>query len=265
MTATALSNVAAWWESCVSNEDCRYRMLVFGPFVQHEVLFWGYCGVLLFLEFFAFHLVAKYKIQQLRITPAEVVKCVKLVLFNQLVVSFGLNLALSTLAFKVYTYERMSLKYFPSWNIVLANLVGFILIEEVLFYYSHRALHYGPIYPYIHKIHHQFKAPFGPAAEYAHPIELIFSNILPLMAGPLILRPHVLVSWLWYGIGIIGTISHHSGYKFPFLVGGLDPLFHDYHHYSFVCNFGLLGIFDWLHGTDKGFHEYRSTSKQKKM
>jgi sterol desaturase/sphingolipid hydroxylase (fatty acid hydroxylase superfamily) len=63
--------------------------------------------------------------------------------------------------------------------IILRDLVIYILLEEVLFYYSHRLLHWKRIYKYVHKQHHDFKAPIGIAAEYAHPIEFVFGNLLP--------------------------------------------------------------------------------------
>jgi len=66
----------------------------------------------------------------------------------------------------------------------------------------------------------------------------------------------VAVNWTWYGLAVLVTICHHSGYKFPWMVGSLDPRFHDYHHYSFKWNFGLLGWLDRLHHTDVGYQQY---------
>jgi methylsterol monooxygenase len=40
----------------------------------------------------------------------------------------------------------------------------------------------------IHKQHHDFKQPFGIASVYAHPIEHVLSNLLPVLAGPAVMR-----------------------------------------------------------------------------
>ena len=42
----------------------------------------------------------------------------------------------------------------------------------------------GPFYKYIHKIHHQYSAPFGLAAEYASPIEVMFLVGIPSPPNP---------------------------------------------------------------------------------
>lgn len=50
-------------------------------------------------------------------------------------------------------------------------------------YWAHRALHYGPLYKKIHKLHHEFSAPFGLAAEYAHPLEILILG-MGTIGGP---------------------------------------------------------------------------------
>ncbi len=71
----------------------------------------------------------------------------------------------------------------PTFQWVLLELSICILIEELVFYYSHRLLHNPRIYKYIHKKHHEWTAPIAITAIYCHPIEHIFSNLLPPLLG----------------------------------------------------------------------------------
>lgn len=49
----------------------------------------------------------------------------------------------------------------------------FFVIEDAWHYFGHRLFHYPYLYKRIHKLHHTYSAPFGLAAEYAHPIETL--------------------------------------------------------------------------------------------
>ena len=52
------------------------------------------------------------------------------------------------------------------------------VVEDTWHYFLHRLLHHNSIYKYVHKMHHNFQAPFGAVAEYAHPIETVGESIL---------------------------------------------------------------------------------------
>ncbi|KAG6372566.1 hypothetical protein JVT61DRAFT_7678 [Boletus reticuloceps] len=56
---------------------------------------------------------------------------------------------------------------------------------NMLHYFAHQALHWGPLYKHIHKLHHKYSAPFGLAAEYAHPAE-VFILGTGTIAGPML-------------------------------------------------------------------------------
>lgn len=62
--------------------------------------------------------------------------------------------------------------------VTVAQLVACLVLEDTWHYFLHRLLHHKRIYKYVHKVHHNFQAPFGMTAEYAHWIETLGEFIL---------------------------------------------------------------------------------------
>ncbi|XP_061188759.1 fatty acid hydroxylase domain-containing protein 2-like [Saccostrea echinata] len=140
----------------------------------------------------------------------------------------------------------------PSISSFFLHFSGFIVIEEIGFYYAHRLLHSSFFYKRIHKKHHEWTAPVGLTAVYAHPVEMLISNLIPFLCGPVVFASNLVTSLWWFAIAFTVTIIHHSGYHLPLLP---SPEFHDFHHLKFTGNYGVLGVLDRLHGTDKLFRE----------
>ncbi|KAI9598126.1 hypothetical protein BDF19DRAFT_433580 [Syncephalis fuscata] len=183
------------------------------------------------------------------------IKAGKQALFNWIFVNFPTGLT----AYCIIAYGQqrsITTEPLPTLSTLLLHLAAFAVVEEIGFYYSHRLFHHPRIYKYIHKRHHEFTAPIGIAAIYAHPIEHLFANLLPLFAGPIIMQSHVMVFWLWLCIGLVNTINSHCGFALPFMPSPLD---HDYHHQVFNANYGVLGVLDTLHNTRGGFEAWRSS------
>lgn len=129
---------------------------------------------------------------------------------------------------------------------LLLSLAVYSLFAEVGFYSTHLLFHHPSIYQYIHKKHHSFTAPVAVAALYAHPAEILLSNLIPLVLGPIVLGSHPYVYWTWFVVSIINTLNAHCGYELPFMP---SPRFHDLHHRKFRHNYGILYMMDAAFGT----------------
>ena len=126
------------------------------------------------------------------------------------------------------------------------------------FYWTHRMLHTSLFYKSVHKQHHEFAGSLGIAAEYAHPFEVVVSNILPSIGGaifPIGGCQHPLCVVVWLSMRLYQTYCAHSGLllKGTFLeLIGYDHVesacFHDHHHTRNMGNYGSM-VTDWLFGT----------------
>lgn len=192
----------------------------------------------------------KYKIQPDKNVPVDFAKLKKAVLqvmFNQ----FVLGVPFMYITFLVMQWRGCSFgRELPTFHWVAVEMTAFVLVEEILFYYSHRLFHYSIFYRYIHKKHHEWTAPVGVTSIYAHPVEHILANMLPIVMGPILMKSHIATSIMWFTVALVSTSISHCGYHLPFLP---SPEAHDFHHLKFVNNYGMLGVLDRLHGTDRLF------------
>ncbi|KAJ8767626.1 hypothetical protein K2173_018184 [Erythroxylum novogranatense] len=201
----------------------------------------------------------KYKIQpKAKVSLSEMFRCYKDVMTVFLLVVGPLQLV-SFPSIKMIGI-RTSLPLPSGWEIFLQLLVYF-LVEDYMNYWIHRFLHTTWGYEKIHWVHHEYSAPNGFAAPYAHWAEVLILGI-PSFAGPAMAPGHMITFWLWIVFRQIEAIETHSGYDFPWtptkyipFYGGAD--YHDYHHYvgrQSRSNFASVFTYcDYLYGTDKGY------------
>ena len=100
----------------------------------------------------------------------------------------------------------------PSLGEMAAQLLVYFLVEDYLNYWIHRLLHGEWGYQKIHRVHHEFTAPIGFAAPYAHWAEVLILGI-PSFVGPAIAPGHTITFWLWIVLRQVEAIDTHSGYE----------------------------------------------------
>jgi sterol desaturase/sphingolipid hydroxylase (fatty acid hydroxylase superfamily) len=155
------------------------------------------------------------------------------------------------------------------------RIAGCVLIEDTLFYWTHRLLHQKWLYAHVHKRHHSFVSSHALAAEHAHIGETLLSNMLPFYAGPVILRLHGTTFMLWTWLRIAEAVDGHSGFAMPkpllLLLSPLSLLHererHDFHHSHSGGPDGvgtsgvygsLLPFWDWAMGTDRSYDVWKN-------
>lgn len=154
----------------------------------------------------------------------------------------------------------------------MLHISGMHLINEYLLYFMHRLAHEIPwVYRKFHKQHHQYVGSVGFAAEYAHPVEALFTAQIPTLGYCLLFSDRIHpVLWLcWLACRAEETYEVHSGYCFKgsfldkiFLLNSDLAEHHDFHH---TVNKGTYAseVADLLFGTMDDFHAHKAAAARK--
>jgi 4-alpha-methyl-delta7-sterol-4alpha-methyl oxidase len=142
----------------------------------------------------------------------------------------------------------------PAWYVIAAQVLFFILLDDFLYYWMHRAMHVPWLFKRIHGWHHRILTPWAITGHYMHPVEYILTGTLSL-AGPLLLGAHVVALWVWFAFRQWEAAEGHCGYELPWTPTHLLPfndgaIHHDVHHARVKGNYaGFLVWTDLLFGT----------------
>ncbi|KAI9462607.1 hypothetical protein F5148DRAFT_1276568 [Russula earlei] len=222
-------------------------------FILHETVYFGRCIPWIIID--AIPYFRKWKLQPGKVpTPQEQWdRKHSILLFHPVAESFAMS-----------TWQVP----FPSWEDMLPQLAFFFLRTcSTIHYFSHQLLHTPLLYKYIHQFHHKYSAPFGLAAEYAHPLEVMILGTGTIV-GPLLycwFKPnlHIITVYIWITLRLFQAIDAHSGYDFPWSLQHIVPFWsgaehHDFHHMAFVNNFSTsFRWWDRILGTDDKYRTYR--------
>ncbi|NXN93863.1 FXDC2 protein, partial [Rhinopomastus cyanomelas] len=251
----------AWLTLYYQFEGDEWTIFLFGAAVVPGLAFWCFNGILLVADVTGKPtFITRYRIQQGKNDPVDTKKlrqAIYTVLFNQFFVSLPM---LVPMFYVMEWWGNTFHKELPTFRWFLVELSVFTLLEEILFYYTHRLVHHPLLYKNVHKKHHEWTAPIGVVSIYAHPLEHILSNTLPVMTGPMVMGSHIVSIATWFSLALITTSISHCGYHLPFLP---SPEFHDFHHLKFNQCYGVLGVLDYLHGTDRVFRQTKAYERHR--
>ncbi|KAL1857516.1 hypothetical protein VTK73DRAFT_8044 [Phialemonium thermophilum] len=239
-------------------------------FVMHEVVYFGRSLPWVIID--AIPAFNKYKIQNQKIpTWKEQWDCAALVLLSH----FTVELPQIWLFHPVATYLGMEygVPFPPLWKMAMQIAIFFVM-EDTWHYWFHRILHYGPLYRSIHKLHHTYSAPFGLAAEYASPIEVMLLG-MGIVGSPVLWVTftgdlHLITMYLWIILRLFQAIDAHSGYDFPWSLRHFLPFWagadhHDLHHERFIGNYASsFRWWDFCLDTEAG-EEASKKRREKKL
>jgi sterol desaturase/sphingolipid hydroxylase (fatty acid hydroxylase superfamily) len=163
--------------------------------------------------------------------------------FDSLSYSVPMKLTRSCLSFPtvmyfiVYPISRRSVSHIspaPSASSIFAHLILFVVCEDCMFYWLHRASHHPYLYSYVHKQHHEFKINHPLCFHYSTILEGLFVNTGSLAShfsgphslrlrtavsslfAPAFMQAHTFTFCIWFFIRVVETVDAHSGYRLPF-------------------------------------------------
>ncbi|KAI8599140.1 C-4 sterol methyl oxidase [Dissophora ornata] len=257
-----------YWASFFQDRDEAFVTLML-LFVSHEIIYFGRCIPYWIADMMPS--MQKYKIQQKTIqnTSKNQWKVFRHVLMSHFFLELPMIVGFHPVA--VYLGMAISAVPFPPLSKMILQIFLFFVFEDFFHYWAHRALHYGALYKHIHKQHHEWSAPFGLTAEYAHPVEVLILG-MGTISGPLLWcyfthDLHLATTMTWMTLRLFQAVEAHSGYDFPWSTHHWLPFWsgsehHDYHHMAFTNNFSSsFRWWDHIFGTNKKYLAYKQRQK----
>ncbi len=143
-----------------------------------------------------------------------------------------------------------------------------LFIDDMFFYWSHRAMHLPRFYKFFHKVHHESTDPSPLTAFAFHPSEAVIEQLMPLLV-PFLLPLNFGVILAWQVFSMLNNVVGHLGYevypkgwvKLPLLKFKTASTHHNMHHQLFNGNYALYFTWwdKWM-GTE--FKDYETRHEQ---
>uniref|UniRef100_A0A3B3YNA9 Fatty acid hydroxylase domain-containing protein n=1 Tax=Poecilia mexicana TaxID=48701 RepID=A0A3B3YNA9_9TELE len=231
-----------WTQVYLLFEGHDAALFFVGTMLAPTSVFWMLNGLLLLVDTSGKpSFITRYRIQEGRNDPLR--QAVRTVLFNQVLVSGPMVVLVYLLASRT---GRPCGPELPTFHRGLMELALFSMLEEILFYYSHRLFHHPSLYKHFHKQHHEWTAPIGVVSIYAHPLEHV-------VQPPFFLRLLLVDSLRMFpSFSPVDPVSKQTNSNTKHLFMLLSP---EFNQSPFNQCFGVFGVLDRLHGTDSRFRQ----------
>lgn len=201
--------------------------------------------------------IQRFKIQSSKKpTPAMLLHCAGVTLRNHLLLVFPAAVAQWAWRPPVPLPERA-----PTLMEVVGGVTGNLLLFDLqyfIWHFLHHKIHW--LYVTFHAIHHNYMAPFALATQCLGGWELVTVGFWTTM-NPVLLRCHLLTTWMFMVVHVYVSIEDHCGYDFPWSTSRLIPFGfyggpskHDVHHQRPNTNFAPhFSHWDRMFGTHADF------------
>lgn len=143
-----------------------------------------------------------------------------------------------------------------------------LFIDDMFFYWSHRAMHLPRFYKFFHKVHHESTDPSPLTAFAFHPSEALVEQFIGFVL-PFLLPLNFGVIIAWQIFSMLNNVLAHLGYeiypkgwvKLPLLQFKTASTHHNMHHQLFNGNYALYFTWwdKWM-GTE--FEDYETRHEQ---
>lgn len=141
------------------------------------------------------------------------------------------------------------LEHGVGWLFISAGL--YLVITETAIYWIHRALHWGPLYDYIHGPHHSFRVPNSYAGVAFNPLDS-FAQALPHHLAVFFFPVHIGVYLGFVTFVTLWAVMIHDRVSFVRWAGINFTGHHTLHHWYGDYNYGQFFTFwDRIGGTYK--------------
>jgi 4-alpha-methyl-delta7-sterol-4alpha-methyl oxidase len=230
--------------------DERFFLFAIGTWLIGVIGFTFFASFLTWIAWKQPKWAEKYRIQSRQgLTKKFVIPSIKYSLFNS-----TLSLVMVVVSWPLLRFSAIHSGSLPKWYVILGQFIFFVYLDDFIYYWFHRAMHWKYLYHSIHSVHHRIIVPWAVCAHYMHPVEFLIT-VANVLLGPILLGSHVLTIWLWVLFRQWIAAEGHCGYDFPWNPSRLFPFYegssyHDFHHSKFQGNYsGFTGYLDRIFGT----------------